>query len=138
MRSNKPDQYGFDCKLDDSHYSVIVSFNVEYISLVAYIIYSIECFFYIGKTCPLLLFYHPVPVFQRYFGIGVLGVKILQGLFRYDSHLSSLFYATKIQNKYLINEYIIYYLNMLSVFCPKTIMPFAVEQRCDFVWRIIT
>ena len=76
MRSHKPDKHGFDGELKDGHYPVIISLDVEYIPLVAYIIHGIERLFYIGKTCPLRMFHGLVPAFQGYFGIGILTVEV--------------------------------------------------------------
>ena len=47
---------------DDSHYSVVVSLDIEHVAIVAYIIHGIERLFDVGKILPIGLGRLLVPV----------------------------------------------------------------------------
>ena len=55
MCPNKPDIHGFRSKLNENNQSVVVTFDVKHISLVAYCIHAVECVFNVSETSPFRL-----------------------------------------------------------------------------------
>ena len=52
MRPYKSDIYKPNCKLNHGDQTEIISFDIEYITLIAYIINAIEGLFYIREATP--------------------------------------------------------------------------------------
>ena len=55
---------------------VIITFDIEYVMLVAYVIHTVKRFLYIGKTRPLALLDYSGPFLQSHFRIG-MSLRIL-------------------------------------------------------------
>ena len=64
MRPYESDIYKPNCKLNHGHQTEIISFDIEYITLIAYIINAIEGLFYIYETTQFAFLYLLYPILQ--------------------------------------------------------------------------
>lgn len=69
MCSYESDVHKLRCKLNDNYQSVIVSFDIEYIMLISYIIHTIECLFYVCEAFPFAMFDNRDPFLDSNLGI---------------------------------------------------------------------
>ena len=82
------------------YYSKVVAFDIENKSTISYSIYTIEVFFNICKTRPFGNNSFSIPIFQRKFSFGMLCVKLNNGFFSYNSHLSGYKVMAKVINNF--------------------------------------
>lgn len=61
MRADKTHINKLNCKLNDNDKAEAIALYVEHIMLVPYIVSTIKCPLYIGKTFPVALFYDSDP-----------------------------------------------------------------------------
>ena len=64
MSPNEANVNKSDCKFDDSDNSVVIPFNIEYITLIAHSVYGVKCLFYISITSPMTILYDVYPNLQ--------------------------------------------------------------------------
>ena len=64
MRPYESDIYKPNCELNHGNQTKIISFNIEYITLITYIINAIESLFYICEATPFAFLYLLYPSLQ--------------------------------------------------------------------------
>ena len=64
MSPYKADIYKPNCKLNHGNQTKIISFDIKYITLIAYIINAIKGLFYIRKTAPFTFLDLLYPILQ--------------------------------------------------------------------------
>lgn len=72
MRAYKTDIHKSYRKLHNSHKTKIISFDIENIVLISYIINAVESIFHIRKTSPFASFYFLNPILQSDFRLGMI------------------------------------------------------------------
>jgi hypothetical protein len=91
MCANESDEHILRGELDDHYHPIVVPFDIEHISLIAYTIYRIESLSNVGKVLPSSLFCLFDPIEQGCFGLWILRVIVFDKCLGNDSHYDSSF-----------------------------------------------
>lgn len=67
MCAYKADENVTNGEFYNHHQSVVISFDIENISLVAYTVNAIKSVFYVCKTCPFCMLCFIIPILQSSF-----------------------------------------------------------------------
>ena len=86
MSAYKSDQHCFYCKLHNYIESVIITFYIEYVMLVAYVVGTVEHSFHISETGPFRLSYLLIPYFEGSLSIWMLSIVFYYSTSGYNSH----------------------------------------------------
>ena len=92
MRPYESDIYKPNCKLNHGHQTEIISFDIEYITLISYIINAVEGSLNISEATPFTLFYLLNPILQSNLRLRVPFCIFFDGLFGKNSHCVVVYY----------------------------------------------
>lgn len=86
MGTYKTNIYKLNRKFDYHYKPIAISFNVEHIMLIANIINTVKCLFYISETSPLAFLHNGCPLLQSDLNVRMPFGIFLQSLFCKYSH----------------------------------------------------
>lgn len=87
MGADKPDVNPFYCKLDYDYKSVVITFDIKHIVLIADIISAVKTFLYICKVFPVSFFYGFNPFLQCRLCIWMQSYILFKWFFCNNSHI---------------------------------------------------